>query len=123
VVTFFVSSFIEGQNKNNKKVIPKNCIFFIYSYLLFFVDSFFKSKIEIMKKSSQKFVSFLYILNSNRYILGQPRKLIINMGKCLVLFQKKNSIYFLACMVKFGEKSTSSWRELSTFIKVNSIHL
>jgi hypothetical protein len=28
----------------------------------FFVDSFFKGKIGIMKKSSQKFVSFLYIV-------------------------------------------------------------
>jgi hypothetical protein len=58
VVTFFVASFIEGQNQNNEKVIAKICIFFIYSWLLFLFVVFFKGKIGIMKKSSQKFVSF-----------------------------------------------------------------
>jgi hypothetical protein len=68
VVTFVVGSFIEWQNKNNEKV-PKICIFFIYSWLLFLLV-FFKGKIEIMKKSSEKFVSFLYIVIDNRYIVG-----------------------------------------------------
>jgi hypothetical protein len=35
--------------------------FNIYKYLVFF-GSFFKGKIGIMKKSSQKFVPFLYIV-------------------------------------------------------------
>ena len=52
MVTFFVGSFIEGQNKNNEKVIPKIC----------------KGKIWIMKKSSKKFVYFLYIVIDYYYV-------------------------------------------------------
>ena len=41
--------------------------FNIYKYLVFFLVVFFKGKIGIMKKSYQKFVSFLYL------VIDKPR--------------------------------------------------
>jgi hypothetical protein len=49
VVTFFLGSFIEGQNNNNEKVIQK-FIYFLYISGYYLVGNFFKDKIGIMKK-------------------------------------------------------------------------
>jgi hypothetical protein len=51
----------------------------------FFVGSFFKGKIGIMKKSSQKFVSFLYIVIDIKLIkvIKKNRKRFCTYHKCI----------------------------------------
>jgi hypothetical protein len=92
VVTFCVDSFIEGQNKNNEKVIPKIWIFFIYNryskyssnrivkdIVIDFINENYHCKIlieSIWQKSTNQIGSFIFFQIDKNRATENPRNLI-----------------------------------------------